>query len=137
MLRVPSALPLRIAGAIFVTNAALALIGCFARQMMGPVPIVVALADLALGASLLGGFGWTTLAILRCLFGAVVLTGVAFVDGRVRVLNGDWAAAATEALFSIGLMSLLIGRPGKLRLVIGPLLSLIAVVDRLWYVLHG
>ncbi len=105
--------------------------------MMGPVPIVVALLDLALGASLLGGLGWNTLAIMRCLLGAVVLTGVEVVDGGVRVVNGDWAAAATEALFSIGLVLLLIGRPGKVRVVGGALLSLISVVDRLWYLLHG
>src|SRR5262245_50153275 len=92
-----------LAGGILVLNAALALIGSLCRQPLGPGSRVVAIIDLALGASLLSGRGWRTITIARCMLGAVVLTGFEVADGHAQVMNGDWAAAATELLFSVGI----------------------------------
>jgi hypothetical protein len=123
----------RVAGGILVLHAALALVGSFCRQMLAPVPRVVAIIDLALGASLLSGRGWRAIALMRCVLGAVVLTGFEIVEGHPQVMNDDWAAATTEALYSAGLVALLIGRPSIPRIVAGALASSIAVADRILY----
>jgi hypothetical protein len=127
----------QIAGCILILNAMLALLGSVWRQMLGPVPRMVTFVDIALGASLLSGRGWRTIVVARCLLGAVVLTGLEVHDGRVEVLSGDWAAAATEILFSVGIVALLIGNPRVPRIVVGALVSCIAVADRVWYLFRG
>jgi hypothetical protein len=127
--RAPS---VRFAGAILFATALLALAAGIVAGPLGPARKLVAFVDLALGASLLTGRGWRTLASLRCLGGAVVLSGLQLSDGHFRVVNDDWAAAATEMLYSAGLLLLLVGRPGKLGIAAGALVSLFPAADWIW-----
>lgn len=54
-------------------------------------------------------------------------------DGRLHVVNDDWAAAVTQMLFSAGVAVLLIGRPSIGRIVGAALASCLSMGDRIWY----
>jgi hypothetical protein len=123
----------RFAGIVLILNGILALSGSLWRESLGPLPRIVALVDLALGISLLSRGGWRTIVIMRCVLGAVVLTGLEVVGGHIQVVNNDWAGAATQALFSAGILALLVGRPRVPQIVVGVLLASVAVLDRAWY----
>ena len=113
----------RIAGALLVINAALCMTRAFTGHTLGPVNRGAAVIDLILGVSLLSGRGWRTLTILRCLLGAIILTGLEFSDGGLQVFDGDWLGAGAQVGLSAGLLSLLLGDPGALRLVASTLVA--------------
>lgn len=113
----------RVGGGILVAHAALSLTAVLAGHPLGPLPRWVALADLALGASLLTGHGWRLLVIIRCLLGVVVLTNLTVDGGGVHVLDGDWLELAAQLAFAAGMIALLVGDAAPRRIVAGVLLA--------------
>lgn len=109
-----SELPLgvKIAGAIFLVNAAIALVSfALGDRELGPMlPVVPALIDVWVGSSLLkGSRKLLGFAKFRVIAGAVVF-------GIMFLTKGSPVGAVLQVVFSLALCGLLFGNAGKVRI---------------------
>jgi hypothetical protein len=105
----------RIAGGVLILNAAAVLgeVFVFPPDPGMPNPIFSACVDILLGGLLMAGrVGAVPWVKVRVILGAIVFTGL-------HALRGDPFTAGIQVCFSLGLMALLFGDPGKLRIALG------------------
>jgi hypothetical protein len=115
----------RIAGAVLVLNAALALVGMFfAPEQSGPInPVGSAAVDLILGGGLvIGSVKHLRFVLIRVVLGFLLYSGIA-------ISQSDWFSLGGQAALSTGLFLLLIGRPASFRIAVSlSVLSVYALV---------
>jgi hypothetical protein len=103
----------RIAGVLLLVNAALVVVDNVLMPSAKGVPssVVPAVIDVLIGASLVRGdkkyLNW---AIVRAIGGAVIWTALS-------LANGERFVAALQVLVSASLLGLLLGQPGRARIV--------------------
>jgi hypothetical protein len=122
----PSTTGMRVAGLCLIFNALLLLLELAAVGLQSgggrPPPIVPAIIDVLIGGSLLAGNEkLKTLAIVRCVLGGLVFTGVS-------LYQGDPIVAAFQVLVSAALLGLLIGRAGTPRVAVASMAFLLYLV---------